>query len=148
MCRTRRRSRALYLMKRQQRLTHITMHEKTDTGHAQHNGNGAEHSTAAERNGSSAQRDPQQDLVYRLKTAIDQRGRYSFRLDDMAAGYAAGQGISASNARRAIEERFTAQFGHSPHEYLEQHYAERREEKDRSSLDRAPESSRGGEMER
>ena len=78
-------------------------------------------------NGSTPELHPDQELVYRLKTAIDQRGRYSFRLDDMAAGFAAGQNISNAAARRAIEDRFTEQMGHSPKEYLDRHYDERRE---------------------
>lgn len=78
-------------------------------------------------NGNGSELHPDQELVYRLKTAIDQRGRYSFRLDDMAAGFAAGQNISNAAARRAIEDRFTEQMGHSPKEYLDRHYDERRE---------------------
>jgi len=68
-----------------------------------------------------------QELVYRLKSAIDQRGRYSFRLNDMAAGFAAGQGVSNAEARRSIEDKFTAQLGQSPQEYLDQHYEHRRQ---------------------
>lgn len=78
-------------------------------------------------NGTTPELHPDQELVYRLKTAIDQRGRYSFRLDDMAAGFAAGQNISNTAARRAIEDRFTEQMGHSPKQYLDRHYDERRE---------------------
>jgi len=87
----------------------------------------AEHHEERQQNGSGRELTPDQELVFRLKTAIDQRGRYSFRLDDMAAGFAAGQKITNAAARRAIEDRFTEQMGHSPKEYLDRHYDERRE---------------------
>lgn len=63
------------------------------------------------------------DLVYRIKGAIDQRGKYSFRVDDMAAGYAAVNGITQTEARKSIEERFKTHVGESPKEYLERQYA-------------------------
>lgn len=66
----------------------------------------------------------EQELVYRLKTAIDSRGRYSFRLSDLSAGYAAGKGISVVAARQEIENEFSRQTGHSPQEYLDKHYQE------------------------
>lgn len=81
------------------------------------NGNGAQ--PAKEMN-------PDHDLVYRIKHAIDSRGRYSFRLQDMTAGFASGQGISNSAARQEIEDRFTAHVGLSPKDYLDKHYEERR----------------------
>ena len=71
--------------------------------------------------------DPEQEMLYKLKAAIDQRGRYAYRLNDMAAGYAAGRGISAMTARIEIENRFAETFGHSPHKYLEYHYDQLRE---------------------
>lgn len=92
---------------------------------------------ASPTNGSAPELSPDQELVYRLKAAIDQRGRYAFRLNDMAAGYAAAQGISNAAARSAIEERFTQALGKSPQEYLDRHYDERRK------LDQAPERTPG-----
>lgn len=78
-------------------------------------------------NGNGSELHPDQELVYRIKSAIDQRGRYSFRLQDMAAGFAAGQNISNAAARRAIEDRFTQQVGRTPQDYLDRHYDERRQ---------------------
>lgn len=69
----------------------------------------------------------EQDLDFRLKNCIDQRGRYSFRLGDMSAGFAAGRNVSPAIARRTIEDNFTKQFGLTPQAYLDQHYDERRQ---------------------
>lgn len=70
---------------------------------------------------------PEHELACRLKAAIDARGRYSFRLADMASGLAAGRNIPHAVARKTIEDNFARQFGHSPQEYLDQHYEQRRE---------------------
>ena len=94
------------------------------------------------------ERTPEQDLVHRLKTAIDQRGRYAFRLDDMSSGYAAGQGIPFADARKAIEARFEQEFGRIPHAYLDRHYAERRESAGKAPLDRGTQRTKGAELER
>jgi hypothetical protein len=117
------------------------MQDRDNTAQAHTNG-----TTQAGRssNGAGTELHPDQELVYRLKTAIDQRGRYSFRLDDMAAGFAAGQGISNAAARRAIEDRFTQQMGQSPQEYLDRHYDERRE-LDQSSTRSRPERGNGSD---
>lgn len=68
----------------------------------------------------------EQELLFKLKGAIDQNGRYSYRLNDLATGYAAGRGIPVMSARLAIEDKFAQQFGLGPKEYLERHYNERR----------------------
>lgn len=70
---------------------------------------------------------PEQSLVHRLRGAIDKSGRYSHRLNDMTAGYSAGQGVPFTEARKAIEEKFATEVGMSPHQYLDRHYATRRE---------------------
>ena len=70
---------------------------------------------------------PDQELAYRLKSAIDQKGRYSFRLNDLAAGFASGRNVSHTMARQTIEKQFSEQMGMSPQEYLDRHYAERRQ---------------------
>jgi hypothetical protein len=92
--------------------------------------NGSAHETSPQAFG------PDQELVYRLKSAIDQRGRYSFRLNDMAAGFAAGKQTSNAEARRSIEDKFTEHTGQSPQEYLDHHYAQRQQ-------GRGPESDNG-----
>ncbi len=79
-----------------------------------------------ERKPSGLDLHPDQELAYRLKSAIDQRGRYSFRLDDMTAGFAAGRGISNTAARTLIESQFTQHMGMSPQQYLDQRYQEQR----------------------
>jgi hypothetical protein len=80
-----------------------------------------------------------QELVYRLKAAIDARGRYSFRLDDMAAGLSVGNGVSHVEARKNIEERFKTHLGQSPQEYLDRHYEQRRQ----NEQEREPGRGRG-----
>jgi hypothetical protein len=67
------------------------------------------------------------DMVYKLKTAIDQRGRYAYRLNDMASGFAAGRGVTPMEARAEIETSFRKTFGKSPQEYLDAHYEQLRE---------------------
>lgn len=79
-------------------------------------------------NGQAQELNPDQELVYRLKAAIDSRGRYSFRLQDMTAGFAAGRGVSNTIARQSIEDNFTKQIGLSPKEYLDRHYDELRQQ--------------------
>lgn len=86
---------------------------------------------------------PDQELVYRLKSAIDQRGRYSFRLDDMASGMAAGRGISNTAARTLIENRFTEQMGMSPQQYLDHHYNEQRRQGTELETTRARNNGQG-----
>lgn len=73
------------------------------------------------------QQQAEQDMLYRLKSAIDGRGRYAYRLNDMASGYAAAKNLPATVARMEIEKKFTDQFGKTPQEYLDRHYQEMRE---------------------
>lgn len=63
-----------------------------------------------------------QELIFRLKAAIDQRGRYSDCLNDLATGYAAGRKIAPAKARVEIEKHFQMIFGQTPHAYLEKNY--------------------------
>jgi hypothetical protein len=97
---------------------------------------------------TASERTPDQALVHRLKTAIDQRGRYAFRLDDMSAGYAAGQGVSFADARKAIEVRFEQEFGRTPHGYLDRHYADRRESAGKAAPERPMQRAKEPELER
>lgn len=62
----------------------------------------------------------------KLKLAIDQRGQYAYKLNDFATGYAAGKGISSTEARQQIEEQFRRDIGHSPKEYLDQCFQARK----------------------
>lgn len=66
----------------------------------------------------------ERELVSRLKAIIDRNGRYSYRLDDMAAGFAAGRGVSPVAARMEIEDQFVKTYQRSPKEYMEQRYQE------------------------
>ncbi len=68
----------------------------------------------------------EQDMVHRLKEAIDQNGRYGYRLNDMAAGYAAAKDMPRLAAKEAIEKKFEQQLGSKPKQYLDQHYEMRR----------------------
>lgn len=70
------------------------------------------------------QMSPEQEIVYRLKTTIDERGRYAYRMRDLAVGYAAGKEISVAAARVQIEDHFEQQMGQPIQEYLDNHYAQ------------------------
>jgi hypothetical protein len=89
--------------------------------------------TSQQRPNGRTELSSEQELVFRVKSAIDQKGRYDFRLNDMAAGYAAAQGVSHATARRDIEGHFTDQVGLSPHEYLERHFQEKNRDKRENS---------------
>jgi len=108
------------------------MQERTNSEQARGN-DAPQPGDERQRNGNGSELHPDQELVYRIKNAIDSRGRYSFRLADMSAGFAAGQNISNAAARRTIEDRFTEQLGLSPQQYLDRHYSERRQENGRES---------------
>jgi hypothetical protein len=116
------------------------MENTKETGNS--NGNGG-HGPQQDGDSRAQALSPDQELVYRLKAAIDSRGRYSFRLNDMAAGLAAGQGLSAAAARRTIEEKFTAQLGQSPQESLDRHCDDRRENGRSVERDRTNERGNG-----
>lgn len=90
------------------------------------------------------ERTPDQHLVHRLRGAIDKTGRYSYRLNDMAAGYGAARGVKASEARQGIEQIFVQEFGMSPHQYLDRHYAARRENAPQNGKEQS--SSRSHQM--
>ena len=64
----------------------------------------------------------ERELVSRLKAAIDRNGRYSYRLDDMAAGFSAGRGLNPIAARMEIERKFTYTYDMSPKDYMDQRY--------------------------
>lgn len=91
---------------------------------------------------------PEGELVHRLKLAIDDRGRYDYRLNDMSAGYAAGKGIASHAARREIEDHFKNHFGKTPHQYLEDRFSERRNSREDTGARRNTERSRGDDYER
>ena len=67
----------------------------------------------------------ERELASRLRATIDRNGRYSYRLDDMAAGFAAGRGISPTEARRNIENVFQTTYSRSPKEYMDQRFKDR-----------------------
>ena len=103
------------------------MQDKQTNSHVSERGNDARPATPERSsNGQATDVHPDQELVYRLKSAIDQRGRYSFRLNDIAAGFASGRSVTPATARQTIEKSFTEQFGLSPQQYLDRHYDERR----------------------
>lgn len=105
------------------------MQDKQTNGHIPERGNDARPSTPERStNGQATDLHPDQELVYRLKSAIDQRGRYSFRLNDIAAGFASGRNVTPTTARQTIEKSFIEQLGLSPQQYLDRHYDERRQQ--------------------
>jgi hypothetical protein len=104
-----------------------TMSDTTQTPTEPTRSNG--HDTGAA-NQQPEQDSTDQQMVYGLKTAIDQRGRYSYRLNDMALGFAAGKQTSTLAARAEIEDRFTQSIGRSPQEYLNEHYRQLKDTRD------------------
>ena len=64
----------------------------------------------------------ERELASRLKSAIDRNGKYSYRLDDMTAGFAAGRNIPSYDARESIEDIFSETYRCTPHEYLERRF--------------------------
>lgn len=60
-------------------------------------------------------------LASRLQDAIDERGRYSYKLKEYALGYAAGAGINEEEAKEKIKAIFEERIGVSIQSYLEQH---------------------------
>jgi hypothetical protein len=60
-------------------------------------------------------------LASRLQDAIDERGRYSYKLKEYALGYAAGAGINEDEAKEKIKAVFEERIGVSIQDYLEQH---------------------------
>lgn len=89
--------------------------------------NNSEQSVSNTANLNSVKVDPVHDLVFTIKANIDQHGKYKYRLNDMAMGYAAATGTTSFQAKAEIEDKFTQSFGRSPHEYLERHYNQLRE---------------------
>ena len=73
---------------------------------------------------STAQQE-ERELASRLRATIERNGRYSYRLDDMAAGFAAGRGISPTEARRNIENLFQTTYSCTPKEYMDQRFKDR-----------------------
>ena len=61
-------------------------------------------------------------LAEEVRRAIDREGRYSDRLDDMAAGFAAGRLCSHFEARQTISERFQQRYEQSMQNCLDAHY--------------------------
>ena len=59
-------------------------------------------------------------MVSRLQDAIDEKGRYAYRLKDIAIGYAAAKGIKENEAKDEIKASFQEKMGVSLQGYLEQ----------------------------
>jgi len=76
----------------------------------------------------------ERELASRLKAVIDRSGRYSYRLDDMAAGFAAGRDITPIKARAEIERHFKSVYSVSPKEYMDRRYHELEQTRGRSSF--------------
>jgi len=64
-------------------------------------------------------------LVSRLQEAIDDRGRYSYRLKDLSIGYAAAKGCNELTAKEEINQIFKQQMGMGLQNYLDKHRLER-----------------------
>ncbi|MCH6256470.1 hypothetical protein MLD52_07920 [Puniceicoccaceae bacterium K14] len=68
-----------------------------------------------------------QSLIHRVKSGIDENGKYKDQMYDISAGYAAAKGLSIIAVKSQIEARFTQEFDISPRDYLDAHYDELRE---------------------
>lgn len=66
----------------------------------------------------------QKQLTYELKKTIDTRGRYKYKLEDYSLAYAAGKGISPTEARNEIQENFNRDVGIGMKDYLEKKHRE------------------------
>lgn len=64
-------------------------------------------------------------MVFRLQDVIDENGRYSFRLKDLAIGYAAAKGMTELEAKQEINRCFEREMGIGLKDYLEDHRRER-----------------------
>jgi len=67
------------------------------------------------------------DMLYKLKSGIDQNGSFKYRLNDLSTGYAAGRGVNAMEARAEIIQKFEKQFGKDPMDYMNDLYQKRQE---------------------
>ena len=85
---------------------------------------------AADRSHSQEQSNGQltadQEMAFRLKQTIDRTGKYSYKLDDLAAGYAAGTGVPSAEARAEIQAKFEQHIGKSPQQYLDHRFETRK----------------------
>ncbi|MEQ9823221.1 MAG: hypothetical protein ABQ298_02430 [Puniceicoccaceae bacterium] len=91
--------------------------------------------------------EPENELLYSLKSTIDRSGRYNYRLEDFSLGYAAGAGMSSRAAKRELSEKFERQFGLSPKQYLERSFEQNRANR-RAQAGRQSEQSRSEERTR
>jgi|GEM_PF-3403094 len=69
----------------------------------------------------------EQDMLYKLKSGIDQNGSYKYRLNDLSTGFGAGRGINVVDARTEIIEKFEKQFGKDPYKYMNDLFEKRQE---------------------
>jgi len=60
-------------------------------------------------------------LTVALQESVDQRGKYGYKLNDLALGMAAGAGIKEVEAREQIKDIFENSLGVGLQDYLEQH---------------------------
>lgn len=61
-------------------------------------------------------------VASRMKTAIDNKGKYSWQRDDMALGYAAKDNMDSFDAKDAIDDIFTKAFHCTPYDYMNRRY--------------------------
>ena len=75
-------------------------------------------------NATSSGQFAEHKMVSRLQDAVDEKGRYSYQLKDLAIGYAAAKGIKENEAKDEIKATFQKQIGVGLQDYLEQHRVE------------------------
>lgn len=95
-----------------------TAQQHTTEEHAPGNGNSNGYDNAIRHNAA------ERKMVSRLQEAVDDRGRYSYRLKDLAIGYAAAQGCTEHAAKEKINDAFEREMGTTLQGYLEGHRAE------------------------
>lgn len=99
----------------------------TETRNAPATNGAGEHNPLAPTNGANpnhSQLRTESKLASRLQDAIDDRGRYSYKLKELSLGYAAGAGIKEEDAKEAVKAIFHERMGVSLQDYLTQHREE------------------------
>lgn len=84
-------------------------------------------SRSHKKTGHDAKAQAELDMLYKLKSGIDQNGSFKYRLNDLSTGYASGRGINAMEARAEIIQKFEKQFGKDPMDYMNDLYQKRQE---------------------
>lgn len=67
----------------------------------------------------------EKEMAWAIRGSINRSGRYSYEVDRLSLGFAAGKGISTYEARKQVESIFQKEMQLTPKQYLERHRQER-----------------------